>query len=139
MNGFWYCLVYCIKLEFIKEFCVDRIVKILSIENLLSKKYKVLFFIYDYFKNMEVGIDYYIKINLIDEGVKCCEIEFLLVRGLKILFKGGYIDMYILKFIFNWVVEYFLIFGKNVIIIEFIEFKYLIKFKVLELYNYYCI
>ncbi|MDU4856823.1 MAG: WYL domain-containing protein, partial [Clostridioides difficile] len=95
MNGLWYCPAYCIKSESIKEFRVDRIVKILSIENLSSKKYKVLSSIHDYLKNMEVGTDYHIKINLTDEGVKCCETEFLLARGLKILSKGGYIDMYI--------------------------------------------
>ncbi|MCJ1751621.1 YafY family transcriptional regulator [Clostridioides difficile] len=139
MNGLWYCPAYCIKSESIKEFRVDRIVKILSIENLSSKKYKVLSSIHDYLKNMEVGTDYHIKINLTDEGVKCCETEFLLARGLKILSKGGYIDMYIPKSTLNWVAEYFLTFGKNATIIEPIELKHLIKSKVLELYNHHCI
>lgn len=139
MNGLWYCPAYCIKSESIKEFRVDRIVKILSIENLSSKKYKVLSSIHDYLKNMEVGTDYHIKINLTDEGVKRCETEFLLARGLKILSKGGYIDMYIPKSTLNWVAEYFLTFGKNATIIETIELKHLIKSKVLELYNHHCI
>ncbi|MCU5902841.1 YafY family transcriptional regulator [Clostridioides difficile] len=139
MNGLWYCPAYCIKSESIKEFRVDRIVKILSIENLSSKKYKVLSSIHDYLKNMEVGTDYHIKINLTDEGVKRCETEFLLARGLKILSKGGYIDMYIPKSTLNWVAEYFLTFGKNATIIEPIELKHLIKSKVLELYNHHCI
>ncbi|HBF0341600.1 helix-turn-helix transcriptional regulator [Clostridioides difficile] len=139
MDGLWYCPAYCIKSESIKEFRVDRIVKILSIENLSSKKYKVLSSIHDYLKNMEVGTDYHIKINLTDEGVKRCETEFLLARGLKILSKGGYIDMYIPKSTLNWVAEYFLTFGKNATIIEPIELKHLIKSKVLELYNHHCI
>lgn len=139
MNGLWYCPAYCIKSASIKEFRVDRIVKILSIENLSSKKYKVLSSIHDYLKNMEVGTDYHIKINLTDEGVKRCETEFLLARGLKILSKGGYIDMYIPKSTLNWVAEYFLTFGKNATIIEPIELKHLVKSKVLELYNHHCI
>ncbi|VIB43726.1 DeoR family transcriptional regulator [Clostridioides difficile] len=139
MNGLWYCPAYCIKSESVKEFRADRIVKILSIENLSNKKYKVLSSIHDYLKNMEVGIDYHIKINLTDEGVKRCETEFLLARGLKILSKGGYIDMYIPKSTLNWVAEYFLTFGKNATIIEPIELKHSIKSKVLELYNHHCI
>lgn len=67
MNGLWYCPAYCIKSESVKEFRADRIVKILSIENLSNKKYKVLSSIHDYLKNMEVGTDYHIKINLTDE------------------------------------------------------------------------
>ncbi|HBG5845580.1 TPA: YafY family transcriptional regulator [Clostridioides difficile] len=139
MNGLWYCPAYCIKSESVKEFSADRIVKILSIENLSNKKYKVLSSIHDYLKNMEVGTDYHIKINLTDEGVKRCETEFLLARGLKILSKGGYIDMYIPKSTLNWVAEYFLTFGKNATIIEPIELKHSIKSKVLELYNHHCI
>lgn len=139
MNGLWYCPAYCIKSESVKEFRADRIVKILSIENLSNKKYKVLSSIHDYLKNMEVGTDYHIKINLTDEGVKRCETEFLLARGLKILSKGGYIDMYIPKSTLNWVAEYFLTFGKNATIIEPIELKHSIKSKVLELYNHHCI
>lgn len=134
MNGFWYCPAYCIKSESIKEFRADRIVKILSIENLSNKKYNVLSSIHDYFKNMEVSTDYRIKINLADEGVRHCETEFLLARGLKILSKGGYIDMYMPKSTLNWVAEYFLTFGKNATIIEP---KHLILFNIFLIMMFY--
>lgn len=139
MNGLWYCPAYCIKSEDVKEFRVDRIVNILSIENVSNKKYKVSSSIHDYLENMGVGTDYHIKVNLTDVGVKRCETEFLLARGLKILPKGGYIDMHIPKSTLDWVAEYFLTFGKNVTIIEPIELKSLIKSKVLELYNHHCL
>lgn len=138
MNGLWYCPSYCLKSNTVREFRADRITKILSIENLSSEKYKVSSSIHDYLENMEVGTDYHIKLKLTDAGVKRCETEFLLARGLKVLSNGGYIDMHIPKATLNWVAEYLLSFGSNATVIEPIELKSLIKSKVLELCNHHC-
>ncbi|MCC0668340.1 MULTISPECIES: helix-turn-helix transcriptional regulator [unclassified Clostridioides] len=138
MNGLWYCPAYCLKSKSIREFRVDRIEKIVNIENITSSKYSIPNSIHEYLENLEVAKDYHIKIQLTDIGVKRCETEFLLAKGLTIFPNGGYIDMYISKTTLNWVAEYFLSFGKEATVLEPIELKTLIKSKVQELYNHYC-
>ncbi|MGO1044537.1 helix-turn-helix transcriptional regulator [Clostridioides difficile] len=138
MNGLWYCPAYCLKSKSIREFRVDRIEKIVNLENITSSKYNIPNSIHEYLENLEVSKDYHIKIQLTDIGVKRCETEFLLAKGLTIFPDGGYIDMYISKTTLNWVAEYFLSFVKEATVLEPIELKTLMKSKVQELYNHYC-
>ena len=78
--------------------------------------------ILEYLEKLEAGNDYHIKIQLTDIGVKRCESEFLLARGLKIfLAGGGIIDMEIRQAALEWAADYFLPFGNNAAVPEPVE------------------
>ena len=56
---------------------------------------------------------FHIKIQLTNIGIKRCETEFLLARGLKIFStESGIIDMEIRHKTLEWVADYFLLLGK---------------------------
>lgn len=94
MNGLWYCPAYCTKANQIREFRVDRIKEIIEETPYPVGKYAIPGSIQKYLANLEVGNDYHIKIQLTDIGVKRCETEFLLAKGLKTFpTGGGIIDM----------------------------------------------
>lgn len=137
MNGLWYCPAYCPEIKTIREFRVDRINEITKAMPLENEKYVLPGSIHEYLNHMEVGTDYHIKIKLTEIGVKRCETEFLLARGLTILPDGGFIDMHIRKSTLEWVAEYFLSFGKHATILEPIELKESMKSKIQDLYSHY--
>lgn len=94
MNGLWYCPAYCTKANQIREVRVDRIKEIIGETPYPVGKYAIPGSIQKYLANLEVGNDYHIKIQLTDIGVKRCETEFLLAKGLKTFpTGGGIIDM----------------------------------------------
>lgn len=122
MNGLWYCPAYCTKANQIREFRVDRIKEIIEEPPYPVGKYAIPGSIQKYLANLEVGNDYHIKIQLTDIGVKRCETEFLLAKGLKTFpTGGGIIDMEIRQGTLEWVADYFLSFGNNATILEPIE------------------
>lgn len=138
MNGLWYCPAYCTTVNQIREFRVDRIKEIIEEKPYHKEKYSIPSSIQTYLETLEIGNDYHIKIQLTDIGVKRCETEYLLARGLKTFpTGGGLIDMEIRQSTLEWVAEYFLPFGNNATILEPIELIQLMKYKVHELYQYY--
>lgn len=139
MNGLWYCPAYCTKSKAIREFRVDRIKEVIEIHPYSAGKYEIPKSVHDYLEKLEIGTDYHIKIQLSEVGVKRCETEFLLARGLKSFpTGGGIIDMEIKQSTLDWVADYFLSFGDDATILEPIALKELMKKKVLNLYKQYC-
>ena len=139
MNGLWYCPAYCTVSNQIKEFRVDRIKEIIEEKPYAKGKYPIPTSIQEYLETLEVGNDYHIKIQLTDIGVKRCETEFLLARGLKTFSTGGgIIDMEIRHSTLDWVADYFLPFGNNATVLEPVELIELMKQKICELYQHYC-
>lgn len=138
MNGLWYCPSYCTATKQIREFRVDRIQEIIEI--FPSQKHQPLLpsSIQDYLETLEYGVDCHLKIQLTAEGVKQCETDFLLARGLKKLPTGeGMIDMTIRRSSLEWITDYCLSLGSNAHILEPIELIDIMKTKVLELYKQY--
>ena len=79
------------------------------------------------------------KIQLTDIGVKRCESECLLARGLKTFpTGGGIIDMEIDHAALEWVADYMLPLGKNATVLEPVELIKLIQQKIYELHQHYC-
>lgn len=95
--------------------------------------------IHEYLHKLEMGTDYHMKIKLTSTGVKRCESEFLLARGLHVSAAGdGFIEMEILQSTLAWVAEYLLLLGKHATVLEPPELVDLIKEKTSELYHHYC-
>ncbi|MFV0393292.1 MAG: helix-turn-helix transcriptional regulator [Coprobacillaceae bacterium] len=138
MNGLWYCPAYCLKSEAIREFRVDRIIEIINIQNISEEKKEIPNTIHEYLKNLEVGTDYHIEIKLTNIGVKYCETESLLARGLKTSKTGGYIDMHIKESTLDWVAGYLLPLGNNATILGPVELMDIMKSKIQELQEHYC-
>ncbi|NBH99086.1 WYL domain-containing protein [Anaerotruncus sp. 1XD22-93] len=89
MNGLWYCPAYCMTANQIREFRIDRIKEIVEEKPYPKEKYPIPASIQEYLEKLEVGNDYHIKIQLTDIGVKRCETDCLLARGLKTFPTGG--------------------------------------------------
>lgn len=89
MNGLWYCPAYCTTANQIREFRIDRIKEIIEEKPYPKEKYPIPASIQEYLKKLEVGNDYHIKIQLTDIGVKRCETDCLLARGLKTFPSSG--------------------------------------------------
>ena len=139
MSGLWYCPAYCTKAKQIREFRVDRIQEIIEEKAYPIEQYPIPSSIQHYLENLEVGNDYHIKIKLTNIGVKRCETEFLLARGLKVFPTGdGMIDMKIQHSTLEWVADFLLSFGHNATVLEPIELVQLMKKKSKELYQHYC-
>ncbi len=139
MNGLWYCPAYCTVANQIREFRVDRIKEIIEEKPYAKGKYPIPSSIQEYLETLVVGNDYHIKIQLTDIGIKRCETEFLLARGLKTFATGGgIIDMEIRHTTLNWVADYFLSFGNNATVLEPVELIELMKQKTYKLYQHYC-
>ncbi|MDE6475857.1 MAG: YafY family transcriptional regulator [Erysipelotrichaceae bacterium] len=139
MSGLWYCPAYCTKAKQIREFRVDRIQEIIEEKPYPIEQYPIPSSIQHYLENLEVGRDYHIKIKLTNIGVKRCETEFLLARGLKVLSTGdGMIDMKIQHSTLEWVADFLLSFGHNATVLEPLELVQLMKKKSEELYQHYC-
>lgn len=136
MNGLWYCPAFCIKSNAIREFRVDRIKNILSIEKEPTKR--VTSSIHEYLQTSMIESDCYIKIRLTDIGVKRCETEFLLAQGLKRSLDGGIIEMHIPHAYLEWVAEYLLPLGINAKVIEPQELVTIIQDKAKQLYYHHC-
>ena len=139
MNGLWYCPAYCTVANQIREFRIDRIKEIIEEKPYPKGKFPVPASIQEYLERLEIGNDYHIKIQLTDIGVKRCETEFLLARGLKTFPTGdGIIDMEIRHTTLDWVADYFLPFGINATVLEPPELVELMKQKIYELHQHYC-
>ncbi|MDE7016277.1 MAG: YafY family transcriptional regulator [Lachnospiraceae bacterium] len=139
MNGLWYCPAYCTKTNQIRTFRIDRIKKIIEEKPYPDGKYPVPASIQEYLAHFDAGEKYHVKIQLTDIGVKRCEAECLLAKGLKILpTGGGIIDMDIDHAALEWAADYFLPFGKNATIIEPLALVTLMKHKIYELHQHYC-
>lgn len=138
MNGLWYCPAYCLEAKAIREFRVDRVLKIEHTAPRGRAGQLTVNSIHQYLEQLEKGDDYHIKIQLTDAGVKRCETEALLARGLHVLPEGGYIDMDIRESTLEWVADFFLSFGKEAAILEPMELIDITKRKVSELYLRYC-
>lgn len=136
MNGLWYCPGYCQESNSIREFRVDRIIKLEKAERTVTPR-QMPDTIQDYLDQLETGSDYHLRIELTDIGVKRCETEFLLARGLAVFPVGGCIDMDISATTLEWVAEYLLSFGTNATVLEPEELKVRMKLKVQELYHHY--
>lgn len=137
-NGLWYCPSYCTSTNQIREFRVDRICEIIEEKTYIEKDYPIPNSIHKYLENFEIGNDYRLKIQLTDIGVKRCESEPLLARGLKTFPSGGgIIDLNICHNTLDWVADYFLSFGNHVTILEPIELIQLMKSKINELCHHY--
>lgn len=137
MNGLWYCPAYCLKSNSIREFRVDRMKEISPTTLAADVKRPTMTSIHEYLENLEKGNDYHIRIELTDIGVKRCEAEFLLARGLHILENGGYIDMNIQKSTIEWLADFLLPFGENATISEPVELIDMMKKNVENLYSIY--
>ena len=139
MNGLWYCPAYCTKASQIREFRIDRIKEIIEEKPYPAEKYAIPASIQNYLEKLEIGNDYHIKIKLTDIGVKRCETEFLLAKGLKVFPTGdGIVDMEIQQATLDWVANFFLSFGNNATVLEPMELIQLMKTKSEELYKHYC-
>ena len=138
-NGLWYCPAYCTTTNQIREFRIDRIKEIIEEKAYPKGKYPIPTSIQEYLEKLEIGNDYHIKIQLTDVGVKRCETEFLLAKGLKKFpTGGGIIDMEIRQSTLEWVAEYFLSFGTNATVLAPVELREIMQQKVNELYKHYC-
>lgn len=139
-NGLWYCPAFCTLANEFREFRVDRIEKIFECKKYNKSEYTIPLSIHDYLEQLEVGNDFRLKIRLTNVGVKRCETEFLLARGLEVFSDGdGMIDLTIKEATLDWVADYFLSFGDNAIIIEPAELKTLLDTKIKVLYQHHCI
>lgn len=139
MNGLWYCPAYCTAVNQIREFRVDRIQEIIAQEPYPKGKYPIPASVQEYLEKSQAGNDCRIKIQLTNLGVKRCETEVLLAKGLKRLpAGGGIIDMKICHAALEWVADYFLSFGSNATVLEPAELTERMRQKVNELYQHYC-
>lgn len=138
MNGLWYCPAYCTKANQIREFRIDRIQEIVEEKPYPKEKYPIPASIQEYLQNLEIGNDYHIKIQLTNLGVKRCETECLLARGLKTFSTGGgIIEMDIRHGTLEWVADYLLPLGSNATVLEPPELIELMKHKIDELHRHY--
>lgn len=139
MKGLWYCPAYCMKSDMVREFRVDRMKEIIKTEAHAVNKNLLPVSIHEYLDKMEVGSDYHIKIKLTDIGVKHCESEFLLARGLQIFQAGdGLIELDVLQSTLDWIADYCLPLGRHATVLEPPELVDLMKEKVRELHCHYC-
>ncbi len=135
MGGLWYCPAFCTKANAVREFRADRIEKIIEVHQSSSKK--TVASIRDYLENIGMETGCRIKIRLTDKGVKRCETEHMLARGLKRLPSGGIIEMEIPSSMVEWTAEYLLALGTNATVIEPPELISLLKDKTTALYEHY--
>ena len=139
MNGLWYCPAYCTAANQIRVFRVDRMKEIIEEKPYPKGKYPIPASIQEYLENTEVKNDYHMKIQLTDIGVKRCESECLLARGLKTFpTGGGIIDMEINHTALEWVADYILPFGNNATVLAPLELIKLMQQKIYELHQHYC-
>lgn len=139
MNGLWYCPAYCTKSKAVREFRADRILEISQEPIHDLKKPPMPTSIHEYLNQLEVGLDFHLKIKLTSTGVRRCESEFLLAKGLQVLSTGdGIIELNILKSTLEWVADYLLPLGKHATVLQPIELLDLMKEKSKELYALYC-
>lgn len=139
MNGLWYCPAYCMAVNQIRVFRVDRIKEIVEEKPCLKRKYPIPASIQEYLEKTEIKKDYHMRIELTDIGVKRCESECLLASGLQIFpTGGGIVDMEIDYAALEWVADYMLPFGNNATVLEPVELIGLMRQKIYELHQHYC-
>lgn len=139
MNGLWYCPAYCLTVGQIRVFRIDRILEILEEKPDPKGKYPVPATIQEYLAADETGNHCHIKIKLTDRGVKRCESECLLARGLKTMpAGGGMIDLDLNDTALEWLAEYLLAFGADAMVLEPDALIGLMKHKINSLYQQYC-
>ena len=138
MNGLWYCPACCTAANQMREFRVDRIKEIIEERPSPKGKYPIPGSIREYLEKLETGSEYHIKIKLTDIGVKRCEAECLLARGLKTFSTGGgVIDMEVCHATLEWVADYFLPLGSDATVLEPVELIEIMKRKISTLYGHY--
>lgn len=138
MNGLWYCPAYCTTANQMRVFRVDRIRELIEEKPYPRGKYPIPASVQEYLEKTEVANDYHLKIQLTDIGVKRCETECLLARGLTTFpAGGGIIDMEINHGALEWVADYILPFGSHATVLEPAELIEIIKKKIFELYQHY--
>ncbi len=139
MNGLWYCPAYCTTANQIRVFRVDRIKEMIEEKPYPKGKYPIPASVQEYLEKTEVKNDCHIKIQLTDIGVKRCESEYLLAKGLKTFpMGGGIIDTKINDTALEWVADFILPFGNNATVLEPVELIELIKQKIYQLHQHYC-
>lgn len=139
MNGLWYCPAYCMAANQVKVFRVDRIKEIIEEKPCPKENYPIPASIQEYLEKTETKNDYHLKIQLTDVGVKRCESECLLAKGLKTFpTGGGIIEMEIDRASLEWAADYILPFGNNATVLEPMELIQLIRQKIYELHHHYC-
>lgn len=135
MNGLWYCPAFCMKSNAVREFRADRIEKIIEVHK--TAEHKAGTSVRDYLEHADAENGVHIKIRLTDMGVKRCETEFLLARGLKRLSSGGIIEMEIPHSYLEWVADYLLALGTNAAVVEPEELTGILRDKTKVLYDHY--
>lgn len=142
MNGLWYCPAWCYLSSEIREFRVDRIENFSVVEDPqpLSLSAKIPRTIREYLNQLEQAQECRIKIVLSAKGIKLCESEFLLARGLVINEDGGaVIDMTVPYHTLDWISDYLLRFGTEATILEPQELLDGMKNKIRILSEHYCV
>lgn len=137
MNGLWYCPAYCLKSKSVREFRADRVIKIIATDNLPDERLRLPDTIHGYLDQIASGSDCHIIIELTDIGVKSCETEFLLAKGLQVFDTGGRIDMSISRSTLDWLADYLLLLGKHATILEPAELKEMVRTKIDGLHTHY--
>lgn len=138
VDGLWYCPAFCLVSNEMRIFRVDRILEILKVEDSTVKKSLLPKSIQDFIDRPQPNADYHLLVELTSIGVKRCESDPDLAKGLQVLPSGeGKIDMDITHPVMEWTAEYFLPLGKNVTILEPPELLNLMKERTAELYHYY--
>lgn len=135
MNGLWYCPAFCLKSNAVREFRADRIEKIIEVHETDDKTPWTS--IRDYLENMDMENGCPIRIRLTDMGVKRCESEVLLARGLKYIPEGGIIEMDIPRSYLGWLADFLLALGTNAVVMEPPELIRMMKDRAKALYNHY--
>ncbi|KMZ52702.1 helix-turn-helix transcriptional regulator [Dorea sp. D27] len=137
MNGLWYCPTYCMKAMAVREFRVDRIEEIIEI--IKKPVMKAPMTVHEYLDRKETGNDYHVRIWLSALGVKRCEADFLLARGLEIFNDGtGMIDMEIAGSSLALVADFLLPLGTDAEVLAPEELKDEMGRKAEALYHHYC-
>lgn len=137
MNGLWYSPSYCMKAMAVREFRVDRIEEIIEI--IKKPVMKAPMTVHEYLDRRETGNDHHIRIWLSALGVKRCEADFLLARGLEIFNDGtGMIDMEIAGSSLALVTDFLLPLGTDAEVLAPEELKDEMGRKAEALYHHYC-
>lgn len=138
MNGLWYCPSYCEGSNSIREFRADRMIEVKKTGRVTIKPALLPVSIHEYLDKLEIGNDYHIKVKLTSEGVKRCETEFLLARGLQVFPSGdGIIEMDILESTLEWTADYLLSLGCRALALAPPELVDLMVQKIMELRRLY--
>ncbi|MEK7433829.1 MAG: YafY family protein [Cyanobacteriota bacterium] len=124
-KGLWYCPAYCFKNSDFRLFRVDRIKNILSKDIKIEKINLDNFTIYDWFKYNDVNIleektdTIDLMVKLTKKGVKKYNIDILFSGDITLNNDGsGILKTKISVSCISWIINYFLAFAEDAIVIE---------------------